>query len=282
LPGREIRAAALALKPTLRPGVSLKQYQVDIDCLLAHYRPKTYTPKPTRYLGAAGDLAIAPPPRRPRGRRYQPEQQRPAQLAEVRRILAAPPADDFGRIGIRTSALAAQLGKTDRMVRNYISELEQKAEIKTGKIGRARYIVLTATFGAPMPQIDQPTAGELRKLIPITIDLPEGPVLPVETPQTAIDAPAPSGETAIPNEETEKGVYSQDRARPVSATCSADNARTCSELDDDAPSAWVQRAELESWVTDAFACYPGRASFRKVEKHVHMLADGRRVNRRPL
>lgn len=42
--------------------------------------------------------------------------------------------------------------------------------------------------------------------------------------------------------------------------------------------AWCSRDELAEWVTEAFDSYPGRASFRKVQKHVEMLADGRRVN----
>jgi len=40
--------------------------------------------------------------------------------------------------------------------------------------------------------------------------------------------------------------------------------------------AWCRSAELAEWVTEAFDCYPGRANFGKVQKHVEMLADGRR------
>lgn len=97
------------------------------------------------------------------------------------------------------------------------------------------------------------------------INIPQPEVLsaPIEAPP--LEAPI---ERAVSGENADRSLQCKGETHPPLDAPSLPAA----------PPAWCSRPELAEWVTDAFDCYPGRASIRKVIKHVEMQADGRRFN----
>jgi hypothetical protein len=131
-PESEVRAVALALKDTLRPGRGLDHYRAHVDAEIARYRPHNYQPQATI---SAGLPAPAPAPladaqhRRPRGR---PVGSRAARCAALLRLLEALPADEHGRRSYHVDDLAAHLGCCRRTVSSLLAELEATGTLTRG------------------------------------------------------------------------------------------------------------------------------------------------------
>lgn len=210
LPEDEIRAVAMFLKPMLGRGKTVAQYQTDIDCLIVRYQPKNYRPVATHCVhGKAQPINVAALPAsvaRPCGR-----PRATSQLDRVRAILWDLPTDAAGAIHLNTKLIAAQMAKSPRQVRNYLTNLEKQGEIKylSRGTGRSLAILLTNSFQTPKAQPARASDKPAEREIKSARDLPtQGPVLPTETPQTAHDSGAPHGETRI----LERSVFLHVRA----------------------------------------------------------------------
>lgn len=124
-PEEEIRAVALYWRETLRPGCP--NYEIDIDRLITEYRPVNYAPEPTTSAmsaTAAPALRLLEEPRH-KGR---PAGQRSEQADRLLSLLA----DRVGQV-VNTGDLARKLSVTDRMVREYLSDLRTAGVLETAR-----------------------------------------------------------------------------------------------------------------------------------------------------
>lgn len=199
-PHSEIRAAALAVQSRIGVGLTDSEYRAAIDREIVTYeavhwtnKGKTYQPTPTT------GIPTAPQPTRGRGRPYAGNQTRVAQLDRLRSILHALPANDYGVITPNASAIAAELGKSARMVRNYLHDLAGQKEINFVANGHGNQlaIILTNRFGTP----NQPESQKEIKSAPEAAI--EAPVLPAAMLETPSPTPAPLESTG----EYNQGVY---------------------------------------------------------------------------
>lgn len=199
-PHSEIRAAALAVQSRIGVGLTDSEYRAAIDREIVTYeavhwtnKGKTYQPTPTT------GIPTAPQPTRGRGRPYAGNQTRVAQLDRLRSILHALPANDYGVITPNASAIAAELGKSARMIRNYLHDLAGQKEINFVANGHGNQlaIILTNRFGTP----NQPESQKEIKSAPETAI--EAPVLPAAMLETPSPTPAPLESTG----EYNQGVY---------------------------------------------------------------------------
>ena len=184
-PLAEIRAVALALKPHIGADLTDAEYRDAIDREIATYLHVHYTAKGKEYRPSPTTGIKATP--RPRGRAYAPEQTRAAQLDRVRTILRALPTSEYGTIAPDAAAIGAELGKSPKMVRNYLHDLAEQKEISFAASGKGRKLalILTNRFGMP----NQPTSEKEIKSAPETPIL--APVSLIAAQETPIAAPAP-------------------------------------------------------------------------------------------
>jgi hypothetical protein len=186
-PLSEIRAVAWALRDELGGDKTDTEYCRAIDNEIGKYLPKDYHPSPTKGIKRSTQARPAPQldqPKRPRGRQRG---QRAAALDPLRQLLAAAPTDDFGVIHLDCTALAAALGRSARMVRNYLHDLASQKEIKFVADGKGRKLAIR--FGTP----DHPASEKEIKSAPV--EPISEPVLASETPQTANDDAPPMEST---------------------------------------------------------------------------------------
>jgi hypothetical protein len=145
-PEREIRAAMLALKPQLRPGVSLEQYMVDVDYLINLYRPNDYTPRATRYL--------APIVKRPVGR--------PTHAPEVNRFFLFLQERITSDTPVSRKALADEYGVHMRTVATYLDDLRRAGRVSWVRKSHGLAITFTSSDVIEIisaPAVTQPIAA---------------------------------------------------------------------------------------------------------------------------
>lgn len=197
--------------------------------------------------------APQPAPAAPRAA-HRPAGDRTKHLATFRRVLEAIQPDDFGRRTYTLEQLAdkmkiARCKVGTRTIQSYLHDLRKKGEIVTAQIGGngIPYAFLKPCFGGA---INYEKRVEIAPESPADRGADRTPEQPILTPQSAETTPQCKEDH-------------QDPSAPP-------------------PSRWVHIAELRAWVVEAFDAYPGRASIRKVQKHVEMLAEGRRYASRTL
>ncbi len=127
-PEHEVRAVALYWRDTLRPGYAA--YCADVDRIIAEYRPVGYVPEATTSATNDRPAPMLRSLEEPR-HRGRPAGQRNEQADRLLTMLA-------GRVGqeVTTGDLARELGVTDRMVREYLSDLRIAGVLETA---RTRY-----------------------------------------------------------------------------------------------------------------------------------------------
>ncbi|MFN8500550.1 hypothetical protein [Kouleothrix sp.] len=216
-PLAEIRAVALALKPHIGADLTDEQYRAAIDREIVTYLHTHYTAKgkdycPTPTIG----IKAAPAEPRPRGRPYTAEQSRAAQLDRLRTILLSLPTNDYGVITPSATAIAAELGKSARMVRNYLHDLAEREEINFAASGKGRQlsIILLDRFGKPkQPERekeiksapDQPIEAPILRIA--TAEAPIAPLLPHEsTGDQGVYVPPPTREAVSDFQPTEQAL----------------------------------------------------------------------------
>ena len=211
-PHSEIRAAALAVQSRIGVGLTDSEYRAAIDREIVTYeavywtnKGKTYQPTPTT------GIPTAQQPTRGRGRPYMAEHTRAAQLDPLRSILQNLPVNDYGVITPNAALIAAKLGKSARMVRNYLHDLATRKEINFVSNGRGNQlaIILTNRFGMPNQHENE---KEIKSAPEAAI---EAPVLPAATPETPAPIPAPLESTGSNN----LGVYVLSPTRESVSNC---------------------------------------------------------------
>jgi hypothetical protein len=145
-PEREIRAAMLALKPQLRPGIALEQYKVDVDCLIERYRPKDYTPRITRYLAPGQPDVIKRPVGRPT---HAPEVDR------FFRFLQERIGDDMP---VSRKALGDEYGVHMRTIATYLDDLKDAGKLTW--VRKSRGLVITFTTSDVIEIISAPETAQ--------------------------------------------------------------------------------------------------------------------------
>lgn len=145
----EIRAVALSLHETLRPGCDLAAYQADVERLIARYRPPGYAPEPTRGLSDSSrpTLNALPSPRQ-RGR---PAGQRAEQAERLAQHLAAMPVDADGVRRTCRAELALALRTTERMISGYLADLRAAGRLETRTEARALAVLRVEIKCPPDP-----------------------------------------------------------------------------------------------------------------------------------
>lgn len=208
------------------------------------------------------------------GRPYAPDATRAAQLGVLRELLAALPTDDFGRVPISTAQLARQMGKTDRMIRLYLTDLAANAEINYFRNGKQSFVILTPQFGAlgatpaKASDYDEPSVvAEINPsaLAPIAETNTDAPmaILPMEAPE--IEASSLLEETREETLAPRSCVSSQDR--PSELPQSSASGATLSE---------VARAFVTNTLVDAETGEIKRRTFRQFVAYVERMGNDAR------
>lgn len=234
-----IRAIALYLKDTIRPGRALEHFKAHVDAELVRYRPKHYKPQPIRYTGAPLQLEPLPSAEHKPAPNSRARKDRPQQVAGASGYLAwlrtqVDPQSDS--VMLSQAQCAGRLGCCVRTIKRYEKALGPQI---------ARHVFA------------QRQAGCLFILAPDVV-----PTSPADVVIVDAEIAQQSAENAQPATMQVEHTAPPDPTPQIAV----------------APPAWCSRGELAEWTTEAFDAYPGRASIRKVLKHVEMLADGRRFN----
>jgi biotin operon repressor len=154
-PENEIRAVALYWRETLRPGCP--GYCADVDRLIAEYRPVGYAPEATTNL-QTDRPARAPRPLEAPKHTGRPAGQRNEQADRLFGMLA----ESVGRV-VSTPDLARALGVTDRMVREYLSDLRSAGVLETTRtrygLRITRAEIKSAPVSEPTPEAQPGQSG---------------------------------------------------------------------------------------------------------------------------
>lgn len=196
-PLSDVRALALVVKPIIGPDLSDSAYRRAIDVEIDTYmhllytaKGKTYSPHAVRL--SASDVSAIPVPEKEtklRGRPYATGETRADKVAQLRTILAKTKPDAFGIVPVNTAAIAKKIGKSPRMVRNYLNDLAEQKEIKYAASGKGKKLAVLL--------IDTPETGNIEK--EIKSEAAESTVSLTDTLETAhSEKEIKSAETATP------------------------------------------------------------------------------------
>jgi hypothetical protein len=140
-PEAEVRAVALALKDTLRPGRGLDHYRAHVDAEIERYRPKSYQPQATIAAGQMlntkpAEPAPLPPAqhRTPRARKDRP--QKVAGALGYFQWLQSQVDPQSGSVMLSAQQCADRLGCTLRTVKRYEAELRALGAIERQAFNR--------------------------------------------------------------------------------------------------------------------------------------------------
>lgn len=126
-----IRAIALYLKDTIRPGRALEHFKAHVDAELRRYRPKHYKPTPIRSTGAARQLDPLPPPQHKSELKSRARKDRPQPLAGPAGYLAwlREQVDaQSGSVMLSQAQCAKRLGCCVRTIKRYEKALGAQIE----------------------------------------------------------------------------------------------------------------------------------------------------------
>jgi hypothetical protein len=136
-PECEVRAVALALKDTLRPGRGLDHYRAHVDAEIERYRPKNYQPQATI---AAGRKDATPEPLSPAQHKpSRARKDRPQKVAGAAGYLAwlhTQVDPQSGSVMLSAQQCADRLGCTLRTVKRYEAELRALGAIERQAFNR--------------------------------------------------------------------------------------------------------------------------------------------------
>lgn len=199
---------------------------------------------------------------------HRPKGDQEKHLATFRRVLEAIEPDDWGRRVYTLDCLAdkmtaARCPAKPRTIQAYLRTLRGAGEIVTAQIGGngRPYAVLTCQFGGAdkSEKPDRPAehAADPGGANENAIERAPMPQSADLSPQCIEDHQNPGAPTAAAAPPPAPGGAQPFGVLPL------------------APAGARVGGELRGWVSEAFDAYPGRASLRKVRKHVEMLAEGR-------
>jgi hypothetical protein len=205
-PEPEIRAVALHLRTTLRPGRTLDHFKAHIDAELIRYRPRTYQPEPTRALQVVPAAAPAALPAAEH--RQQPKSRarkdRPQKVAGPGGYLAwlEAQAGASGVVLLSQAQCAEALGCSLRTVKRYESALGDAIQRDPYAQRQAGRLFLRGDNIAPA--VAEVTAQDVVTAEPV-LSLPDAPNVcapsmhmeehtppPALVPSDATDAAEPS------------------------------------------------------------------------------------------
>jgi hypothetical protein len=235
----QARAIADYLYPQLRPSKTREHYRAHFDVELERYTPKHYRPTEIRFLGTV--TSTAPQPLL--AAEYRPEPKSRARKDRPQRVTGASGYLAWLRTQVDPQSDSVMLSQSQCAARlGCCVRTIKRYEHTLGKQIERRVFA-------------QRQAGCLFILSPDVV-----PTFPADVVIADTGIAQQSAENAEP------AIVQVEHTAPLVPEAQI------------APPAWVGRAELADWTKEAFDAYPGRANFRKVQKHVEMLADGRRFN----